>query len=405
MNHTNAFYSLRNDLSTPKLDSKPSNNFRRNEGITALFQPTAKSNGTWTLPNTTFTPYIEKLVKHFNSKCYNHALLQPNINIFADSSSSIPVVTAYNNNHLVRHNYRIAFMRRLFHNESNRFLPPGNLSFAINGGDNDYGQICAFSSSARNGGYSVFNFQDVRRWSEHRQYPPPLPWDERKTIPIFRGVGWGTLEHIKKIQMELESNIKRGMPTNKAGDIFYKHFIETNDHNQRFALIDFSMQHPNLVDAHLSSVERLRKWHPKDMWIKNATNGLHRLFPVDPIPEEKYYSEYQVHIVMGGIGAAFRTSRILNQGIAIILQKYPFEEWFTHLMVPFVHYIPLEQDLSNLNEILHWVRDNPSKVYDIAMNGKAFHDKYLSYDRMTDFYHELLFRLMLCCGSSEGAIV
>ena len=105
VNHnTFYFYSLRNDLSTPELDCKHSNNFRSNS---ALFQPTTNSNGTWTLPSTIFTSHIEKLVKHFNSKCYNNALLQPNINIFANSSSSIPVVTAINNNHLVRSNYRI----------------------------------------------------------------------------------------------------------------------------------------------------------------------------------------------------------------------------------------------------------------------------------------------------------
>ena len=104
---------------------------------------------------------------------------------------------------------------------------------------------------------------------------------------------------------------------------------------------------------------------------------------------------------MGGYGAAFRTARILGQGIAVILQEYPYEEWFTHLMVPNVHYIPLKRNLSNLNETLHWVRDNPAKVKQIAQNGKLFYDEYLVYDRLEQFYYELIFRLLLCCGGGD----
>jgi hypothetical protein len=101
---------------------------------------------------------------------------------------------------------------------------------------------------------------------------------------------------------------------------------------------------------------------------------------------------------MGGIGAAFRTGRILGQGIAVVLQEYPYEEWFTHLIKPYVHYIPLRQNLSNLNETLHWIKFNPKKVQEIANNGKKFFDEYLAPDRIELFYYELIFRLLLCCG-------
>jgi len=134
------------------------------------------------------------------------------------------------------------------------------------------------------------------------------------------------------------------------------------------------------------------------IWVNNRTNGLDQVLPFDSIPEDKYYTEYQTHIVMGGVGAAFRTARIMNQGIAVVLQDYPYEEWFTHLMLPYEHYIPLNQNISNLNETLHWIQDHPEKVHEIAKNGKIFYEKYLAYDKMNEFYYELMFRLLLCCG-------
>ena len=66
-------------------------------------------------------------------------------------------------------------------------------------------------------------------------------------------------------------------------------------------------------------------------------------------------------------------------------------------MKPYVNFIPIKEDLSDLKEALEWVRDNPQKVLEIAKKGKEFYDECLSYDAMGEFYYELILRLMLCC--------
>lgn len=42
------------------------------------------------------------------------------------------------------------------------------------------------------------------------------------------------------------------------------------------------------------------------------------------------------------------------------------------LLKPFYHYLPLNDDLSNLDEILYWAKDNDDQCQKIAMNGKVF---------------------------------
>lgn len=359
-------------------------------------------------PTTVFTPHIERLLHFYENmntiteNCRGHPFT-PNLHISVESSTSVPHISTTSNGD-VQLLYKNAFQRRLYYRGSHRFLPPGRLLLDVSSSDFDIVQACTFASSREKGLYSVFNFQDVKRWSDYQTYPQPLDWSERKTIPTFRGVGWGVAAlkegdlYLDKIQQELEDNLQSNVTS--AKEVFLSKFINASSvspdygHHQRFSLVYFASLYPDLVSARLSSGLRT----PDFIWEQNATNGLDVLLPFDPIPDDIYYTEYQVHIVMGGIGAAFRLSRTLHQGIAVILQEYPYTEWFTHAMVPFVHYIPLKQDLSNLNETLHWVRDNPYRVFDIAMNGKAFYDEYLSYDRMADFYHELLFRLMLNYG-------
>ena len=327
-----------------------------------------------------FNTHIQSLVELFKSCRPEHSLKGAiDLHVTVQSSSSVPIINWVVKENVVSRSYQNALEKRLFGEKNHkRLMPSGNLSLEISTADYDKGSAasCRFSSSARGGRNSVFNFQDVRRWSKYSIYPPPLRWTERNAIPIFRGKGWGN--GFKNFIASSEPNA-----TDKSG------------RHQRYNLVYFSTLYPDLVDARLSS----GKGRSRGEWAQNATNGLHCFLPFDPIPERKYYTEYQVHVVLGGIGAAFRLARIMGQGIAVVLQDYLYEEWFTHLMIPFVHYIPLEQNLSNLNETLHWVRDNPSKVFEIAMNGKAFYEKYLSYERMAQFYHELLFRLMLCCAS------
>ena len=54
--------------------------------------------------------------------------------------------------------------------------------------------------------------------------------------------------------------------------------------------------------------------------------------------------------------------RLLEQEIAVVLQDFPYEEWYTsiHPTVPFVDYVPLRQDLMDLEERFTWIKDNPT---------------------------------------------
>jgi Glycosyl transferase family 90 len=224
-----------------------------------------------------------------------------------------------------------------------------------------------------------------------------LPWNQRETIPVWRGTGYAGIFADDKLalEQELHHNLKHRLPS--AAQIFLQKLLDTPKFHKRLLLCHFSKKHPDLLDAKLAHARGI----PKEWWPHNATNGLHVFLPFHEIPKNDYYTNYQVSVVMGGLGAAFRTSRILEQGIAVILQDFPYEEWFIHYMTPFVNYIPLAQDLSNLHETLHWVQDNPQKVHEIARNGKAFYQRFLSHDAMDEFYYELIFRLMIKVNSPE----
>ena len=310
-------------------------------------------------------------------------------------SSSVSVVAQSDSS--VLEWYRDALNKLFSHNNERRSLPAGNISLAVSLGDfNNLEHHCHFSSSSPQGHQSVFNFQDVHRWARNETLPAPLPWDERQSVPVFRGTFWFDGYMIDQLDKELNDNVQGGMSPDEARNKFFHSIVypprEQRNH-KRLHLVYFSKQHPELLNARFTPNILGQKF----LWEKNETYGFDRVLPYDEIRGDRYLTEYKIHVIMGGIGAAFRTARIMSQEIAVIMQDYPYKEWFMDLMEPWVHYIPLEQDLSNLNETLHWVKGHPSKVRAIAKSGKAFYDEYLSYERMDDFYYELIFRLMQCC--------
>jgi hypothetical protein len=248
------------------------------------------------------------------------------------------------------------------------------------------------ASSSKKGYSCVFNFEVVAHCgngiSWDRYFGIPLPWNERHNIPVFRGVLWRGQNIHEDTLIRL-----RDETAGSKNTTFMDEFNRLPTHQKRLALVAYSTDHPDLVDAKATHI--MKNSFPEWMFKDNATNGLHKILPFHTIPRKKYFSQYQVHIVMGGFGAAFRTPILFGQGVAVILQSFPWEEWYIQYMEPFVHYIPLAGDLSNLTETLLWVRDNPQKVHKVAMNGQAFYKKYLSWDAMEEFYYELVFRLSL----------
>jgi len=347
-------------------------------------------NGTWILPDTPFTPYLSTLVDYYKQnyqKCKKRS--------YKNRKGGIHIKVATNKNGIAKvksigkpvlNKVNLSKWIQQLLRSKQHTLPLGKkIYISFSKGDKDVNTTCQFANSAPpNRQHSVFNFQDIRHMHEGKTYPEALPWVERHTIPVFRGSSWGISKAlVSKMELEGKTNIVEEVGRN-------------NSQYQRAPLVKFSNQYPDLVNAKFTQGKLVEDKH--SIWVNNRTNGLDQVLPFDSIPEDKYYTEYQTHIVMGGVGAAFRTARIMNQGIAVVLQDYPYEEWFTHLMVPYEHYIPLNQNISNLNETLHWIQDHPGKVHEIAKNGKIFYEKYLAYDKMNEFYYELMFRLLLCCG-------
>ena len=250
-----------------------------------------------------------------------------------------------------------------------------------------------FANSAPQGDWSVTNFEVLKVYK--RQQPQDtnnnnndtttIPWSQRDPRPIFRGSPrYGHGARLK----------------NKAAQRCPSLFVKKGDFGMRSKAVLFGRQHPHLLNAAFTE----HRSNPCDPW--NATNGLDQVFgwnettmskktlqrqmEQDRIPSQQYYQEYQTALVLQGIGAAFRTAWHFRAGQCVLLHRGQFEEWFVPYLEPYVHYIPVAPNLEDLETVLEYVRDHPGEVEQIARNGRAFFEAYLSRAAAREHWYRII---------------
>jgi hypothetical protein len=74
---------------------------------------------------------------------------------------------------------------------------------------------------------------------------------------------------------------------------------------------------------------------------------------------------------------------------SVILYTGLFLDWFIGVLEPFVHYVPVKFDYTDLEEKVQWLRENDDKARQITRNAKALTQTWYSLKQM-DCYNALL---------------
>ncbi|WP_026503655.1 glycosyl transferase family 90 [Butyrivibrio sp. NC3005] len=86
-----------------------------------------------------------------------------------------------------------------------------------------------------------------------------------------------------------------------------------------------------------------------------------------------------------GISWSSRRKILLFTGRPLFIVEDEWEEFFTDKLVPFVHYIPVKADLSDLTERLDWAENNYKKACEIGHNAQEFAINYLTREKAVDY--------------------
>lgn len=110
-------------------------------------------------------------------------------------------------------------------------------------------------------------------------------------------------------------------------------------------------------------------------------------------------SKYKYIINVDGHVSAFRLSLELSMGSVILLVNSEWKLWYSHLLSPYVHYVPLKHDLSDIDEQINWCKNNDDKCKQISENALYFFNTFLCKKSILDFMQKTLFGLKKKIGN------
>jgi Glycosyl transferase family 90 len=82
--------------------------------------------------------------------------------------------------------------------------------------------------------------------------------------------------------------------------------------------------------------------------------------------------DWRYLIDVEGVGYSGRLKLLFFSRRVVFLQQRPFEEWYFPDLVPWLHYVPVARDLSDLVPALNRLRDDPELEQKIVVNAFEF---------------------------------
>ena len=190
-----------------------------------------------------------------------------------------------------------------------------------------------------------------------------LDWNSKRPQAVFRGSATGcgtTIEDNQRIRLSWLSNT-----WTNAG---------RND------LLDAGLVGKNLRD---------KKFTGKPMdFFRYRDYGLQFAKRL-PMNEQSNF-KYIVHV--DGHVSAYRLGKELSLGSCILKvdSLYNYKLWFSHLMQPRKHYLPVQKDLSDLGSAIIWARSNDIHCKKIAENAGKLYIKIMTRDFILSYTENLI---------------
>ncbi|XP_043928873.1 protein O-glucosyltransferase 1 [Protopterus annectens] len=217
----------------------------------------------------------------------------------------------------------------------------------------------------------VFSFSKTSKYSDI-MYPAWTFWEGGPAVwPIYpTGLGRWDL-----MRQDLEKSARKWPWAEKISKGFFR---GSRTSEERDPLILLSRDNPDLVDAEYTKNQAWRS--EKDTLGRTPAKEVHLID----------HCQYKYLFNFRGVAASFRFKHLFLCGSLVFHVGNEWLEFFYTQLKPWVHYIPIKQDLSDVSDLLQFVRENDDIAKDIAERGRQFILDHLTMEDVSCYWETLL---------------
>lgn len=194
------------------------------------------------------------------------------------------------------------------------------------------------------------------------------PWNKKRELAVFRGTNTG-------IGIDPQTNVRIKLVTE------YQNHPRCN-----VGLTGWNTRPRKIVgDPCIQS--------PRTDWV-----GLSGSLTL----EEQSTYKYIIHVP--GHVQAYRLSIELAMRSVILMVQTPYRIWYESGLTPWVHYVPVAADLSDLDAQITWCLTHDAECQAIAERARAFYDQHLTRDGCLRYLKGLLDQVARCCVPARTSV-
>lgn len=147
----------------------------------------------------------------------------------------------------------------------------------------------------------------------------------------------------------------------------------------RSKAVTLSLEFPQMVDARFTCVPDCSKFKPQ----------FAHYFSAPLSTEEQIAFKYQL-LIDGWSCAYSRAYWQLFSSCVILKQQTDNIQWYYRMLKPFVHFVPVREDMSDLREVIEWAMAHDAECSAISSNAQAFAKDNLTHARVMQYLYHLL---------------
>ncbi|XP_069141741.1 protein O-glucosyltransferase 1-like [Argopecten irradians] len=203
-------------------------------------------------------------------------------------------------------------------------------------------------SSKRGPPVPIFSFSKVMKDQWDIMYPAWTFWEGGPAVWPIYPTGLGRWDE----QREIIPREAEKWPW--AAKLDKGYFRGSRTSSERDPLILLSRKHPDLVDAQYTKNQSWRS--------KADTLG------EDPAKEVRLeeHCQYKYLFNFRGVAASFRLKHLFLCNSVVFHVGDEWLEFFYPALKPWVHYIPVKQDLTDVQDLLEFAKENDAEIQKIA---------------------------------------
>ena len=168
------------------------------------------------------------------------------------------------------------------------------------------------------------------------------------------------------------------------------------ENNIRILASNLSKKYPEYLDAGIVSLNRkFKKSLNNPLSIIDSKVNKSKFMTLEEKAGYKYILNLDGHV------AAFRLGHEFSLKSVILIPESKYYLWFSHLLKPYEHFVPVNENLDNLIDQIKWCINNDDKCKKIASNSYNFYKKYLEKDGILDYMQDILYKIQFKLKSLE----